>query len=172
MTNEQKLRDALAQAERMRAALEAIIRRVALVSPYYEMAREALTPEAPPQDGCAIPEPLATYCPWCHHKAHRLTCGHVIVAGSIHQQREVCVCIYAQEVASTGEPITKNSVTAMSQRVWDLLRYQRMELHNANLITNEEYAALAFDHPAVARLETYDELRAELARLTAQEPKE
>lgn len=33
-----------AENEKLKAALEAIIRRVALVSPYYEMAREALTP--------------------------------------------------------------------------------------------------------------------------------
>ncbi len=47
-----------------------------------------------------------------------------------------------------------------TQRMWNLVRQQRMELFNADLITQDEYAALAVDHPAVARLESYDELRA------------
>ncbi len=54
-----------------------------------------------------------------------------------------------------------------NQRQWDLIRQMRMELHQAELITNEEYAQLTFDHPAVARLESYDALRAELAAMTA-----
>lgn len=42
--------------------------------------------------------------------------------------------------------------------MWDLLRYQRQDLHQQELITNEEYALLAEDHPAVKRLESYDEV--------------
>lgn len=49
--------------------------------------------------------------------------------------------------------------TLEGQRMWDLVRQQRMELLQADLITQDEYAALAVDHPAVARLESYDELR-------------
>ena len=46
------------------------------------------------------------------------------------------------------------------QRLHDLVRHQRGALYDAELITNEEYAALAEDHGAVARLEGYDALRA------------
>ena len=49
--------------------------------------------------------------------------------------------------------------TFPNQRLWDLVRHQRAELHETDLITDEEYAMLAEDHPAVARLETYDSLR-------------
>lgn len=49
-------------------------------------------------------------------------------------------------------------------RLWDLVRHQRSELHEAELITDEEYAALAQDHASVARLETYDRLRQALKR--------
>lgn len=43
-----------------------------------------------------------------------------------------------------------------TQRLWDLVRYQRSALHCAELITDDEYARLAEDHGAVARLEEYD----------------
>jgi hypothetical protein len=46
-----------------------------------------------------------------------------------------------------------------SQRLWDLVRYMRSELHVAELITDNEYAALAQDHAAVARLEARDAQR-------------
>lgn len=54
------------------------------------------------------------------------------------------------------------------QRLWDLVRQQRMELFQADLITREEYAELAKDHPAVARLETYDGIRARLKTAEAE----
>jgi len=59
----------------------------------------------------------------------------------------------------------------VDQRLWDLCRHQRGELRTAGLITDEEYAAFALNHAAVARLEDYDSLRAqvaELSRLNAQ----
>lgn len=43
-----------------------------------------------------------------------------------------------------------------NQRLCDLVRHQRMELHEAGLISDEEYSELAKDHPAVERLEQYD----------------
>ena len=43
-----------------------------------------------------------------------------------------------------------------NQRLRDLVRHQRMELHEAGLISDEEYAEIAADHGAVARLEAYD----------------
>lgn len=49
------------------------------------------------------------------------------------------------------------------QRLWDLVRHQRMELFHAELIDPNEYADLAADHVVVARLETYDGLRTKLA---------
>jgi hypothetical protein len=54
-------------------------------------------------------------------------------------------------MSETVLPLSQNA-----QRLWDLVRYQRRELHVAELITDEECAALAADHGAVARLEDYD----------------
>jgi hypothetical protein len=56
------------------------------------------------------------------------------------------------------------NIRADTQRMWDLIRYKRQELHTDNLISNEEYAALAEDHVAVKRLENYDKLVAPLER--------
>lgn len=56
---------------------------------------------------------------------------------------------------------------AQVQRLWDLCRYQRGELFQAELINEDEFFAFAIDHAAVARLETYDGLRAEVERLKA-----
>lgn len=43
-----------------------------------------------------------------------------------------------------------------NQRLWDLVRHQRIELHIVGLITDDEYAELAQDHGAVKRLEELD----------------
>lgn len=50
-------------------------------------------------------------------------------------------------------------VSALDARLHDLVRHQRGALHEAGLITDAEYAALASDHGAVARLEGYDAAR-------------
>lgn len=42
------------------------------------------------------------------------------------------------------------------QRLWDLVRYMRLELLEKRAITYDEYAELAMDHAAVARLEADD----------------
>lgn len=54
-----------------------------------------------------------------------------------------------------------------NRRLWDLVRYQRMELHDAELISDQEYADLASDHGSVKRLETYESLRRDLASAKA-----
>lgn len=50
-----------------------------------------------------------------------------------------------------------------NQRLLDLVRQQRMELHDADLITDQEYADLAQVDGAVERLESYDAVRGQLA---------
>lgn len=45
---------------------------------------------------------------------------------------------------------------SQNQRLHDLVRYKRHELFSDDLISMDEYAELAQDHPAVARLESYD----------------
>ena len=52
--------------------------------------------------------------------------------------------------------------TLTNQRLFDLVRYMRSELHDAELITDEEYVMLASEHASVQRLEDYDALRAKL----------
>jgi uncharacterized small protein (DUF1192 family) len=54
---------------------------------------------------------------------------------------------------------------AQLQRYADLVRHQRAELHEAGLISDEEYVALLSDSGAVRRLESYDEMRAGIERL-------
>jgi len=44
----------------------------------------------------------------------------------------------------------------LNQRVHDLVRFMRTELHNEGLITDEEYVSLAGDSGALQRLEDYD----------------
>lgn len=55
------------------------------------------------------------------------------------------------------------------ERLRDLVRHQRGALYDAGLVTDEEYAALAADTGAVARLEGYDRLRARIAELERHE---
>jgi hypothetical protein len=61
-------------------------------------------------------------------------------------------------------PAVAETLTASNQRMWDLIRYERMDLHQQGLISDEEYAELAKDNAAVKRLEDYD------AALAAQAP--
>jgi hypothetical protein len=53
------------------------------------------------------------------------------------------------------------------RRMWDLCRHQRNELHRVNLISDDEFSALAEDGASVDRLETYDAAREEIRRLRA-----
>lgn len=53
---------------------------------------------------------------------------------------------------------------ANNQRVIDMLRFCRSELHEAELITNDEYAEIVqLGSASARRLEDYDELRTRLA---------
>ena len=61
-----------------------------------------------------------------------------------------------------------DALTTQSQRLHDLVRHQRGPLHDADLITDDEYARLAADHGAVARLESYDALIAKLREVAAE----
>lgn len=47
-------------------------------------------------------------------------------------------------------------------RLTDLVRYQRAELHQTGLISDDEYAALCAVPDSPARLEGYDKLKSEL----------
>lgn len=53
-----------------------------------------------------------------------------------------------------------------NERLFDLVRSQRIELHTEGLITDEEYVMLASDSASVQRLEDYDVLRAKLDSFT------
>ena len=52
-----------------------------------------------------------------------------------------------------------------TERLLDLVRYMRIELHDAGLITDDEYVALATMGPeSVQRLQTYDHVKRDAAR--------
>lgn len=51
------------------------------------------------------------------------------------------------------------------ERLFDLVRWARSELHEAKLITDEEYAMLVREKGSVKRLESYDELAARLKEM-------
>jgi hypothetical protein len=72
--------------------------------------------------------------------------------------------------AKEGEGLTFEMQTWKHvQRLTDLVRHQRSELHEAGLISDYEYERLAEDHGAVKRLEDYEgAIRA--ARLAATQP--
>src|SRR6266403_1029314 len=50
----------------------------------------------------------------------------------------------------------RGEMQELNQRVHDLVRFMRTELHNEGLITDEEYVSLAGDSGALQRLEDYD----------------
>ena len=54
------------------------------------------------------------------------------------------------------------------ERLWDLCRHQRNELHSANLISDDEFAEFASDTGSVKRLETYDSVRQQRDELRRQ----
>jgi hypothetical protein len=63
----------------------------------------------------------------------------------------------------TEEILAQPCVVEALQRAHDLVRHQRGALYDEGLITDEEYALLAGEHGAVARLEGYDTVRKALA---------
>lgn len=73
------------------------------------------------------------------------------------------------ELISTNPTLV--SMAEQHQRMFDLVRYQRAELHQSDLITDEEYAMLCQEGAtgemkgSVQRLETYDQLQTKCAEL-------
>jgi hypothetical protein len=65
---------------------------------------------------------------------------------------ESCVPAVREKAIAAGE----TGPLPLNQRMFDLVRYMRSELHTAGLITDDEYAELAQEHSAVKRLEDYD----------------
>lgn len=59
----------------------------------------------------------------------------------------------------------KKEGEAHKLRLLDLVRYQRAELHEAGLITMDEYAMLAGEKGSRERLENYDDLRERIKTL-------
>ncbi len=75
-----------------------------------------------------------------------------------------------------GPPSDAAELLPLNQRERDLLRYCRCELHQAGLVTDEEYTEMlnwgsngpGGGSPSARRLEDYDQLRASLAQSKAQ----
>lgn len=65
------------------------------------------------------------------------------------------ICHSTMAVAALRDSIA-SARPFTNQRLFDLVRHQRSELHVAELITDDEYAQLAQEHSAVKRLEDYD----------------
>lgn len=75
----------------------------------------------------------------------------------LHQAQVLLKAIGASENADILKlQADYNSSQQTVQRLHDLVRYKRSELLNDDLISMDEYAELAQDHAAVARLEGYD----------------
>jgi hypothetical protein len=55
-----------------------------------------------------------------------------------------------------------------NERLRDLVRYSRHDLHDAELITDDEFAALLSVDGSVTRLENYDAMRATIEDLHAE----
>jgi hypothetical protein len=91
-----------------------------------------------------------------HKAAIELAERHVALEGSLRPEESL---LLARALLDRNTEVERN------QRQWDLIRYQRSELHTAGLITDDEYAELAKDHAAVQRLEDYDAVRTELSAL-------
>ena len=77
---------------------------------------------------------------------------------------------YLDSADAQIEELRKGSAINTNVRLFDLVRYMRSELHEAELITDEEYAWLLSEapmargkgSPSPRRLEDYDEIRTEL----------
>ena len=64
-------------------------------------------------------------------------------------------------MSDNERPDVITRLTATNQRLADLVRYMRQELHTEGLITNEEYAEILQNPGAVNRLGGYDVIKAE-----------
>ena len=108
--------------------------------------------------------------------------GQVKISGTTNQPKDVaeialelCTCpchssnlglqSECKECSRITALIREGLAGALELRLWDLVRYQRMELHAANLITDEEYQRLLSDDKSVARLASYDQLQRSLSAL-------
>ena len=89
--------------------------------------------------------------------------GHVAELSGKHcPPGQPCERCEAESRAERAEA-ERDAAMDEARRLRDLVRHQRGPLHDAELITDAEYAALAADAGAVARLRGYDEMRRELA---------
>jgi hypothetical protein len=74
-----------------------------------------------------------------------------------------------EEPVEWNQPPAPTDAKGEVERLRDLVRHQRAELHEVDLISDEEYAALAMmGKDSVARLESYDAMRRQIADLTTQ----
>lgn len=64
--------------------------------------------------------------------------------------------------------MSKSNILFSNERLFDLVRYCRTELHEANLINDEEYAGIASTGGSIERIQAYDNLRAENSKLRQQ----
>lgn len=109
--------------------------------------------------------------------------------GNVMQQETLCgYTLYVCVGCDAESPMHDNPVTAYDiamrpsqqlaalrednerlrsahQRLFDLARYCRMELHDVGLISDDEYAILVDDPDSLARLHGYDSMAEENERL-------
>lgn len=95
--------------------------------------------------------------------------------GEVDELKESCVTVNNNQLSfiheNAGLKQQLADLRARMERYHDLVRYQRAELHEAQLITDAEYAELVKDGKSVARLEGYDALQQQLADLRAENEK-
>lgn len=74
--------------------------------------------------------------------------------------------LYPRESKPAPKELEESGTEPLNLRLFDLVRHQRSELHQAGLITDEEYTYLVGQgNTSVKRLESYDHMRAKLAEI-------
>lgn len=124
----------------------------------WKIVNSTETPQNGPNLLFIAKEPVPGRFSWLIHGREVLAFepdGTVFVRG---QKVDDNFAIYAQ----VKEFFLVTGPSSATQRLRDLVRHQRGALHDAELITDAEYAELAGDHGAVARLSGYDELQGDL----------
>jgi len=135
-------------------------------------------PDQPTPD--LAPTPSRLWLHFCETHSMVLTASEESdIRHAANEEAEASIRTLERELAAAKaecERLRAKQPIATDLRQFDLVRFMRQELHAANLITDEEYGWLCMEapmargngSPSARRLESYDRLNAELARIRAE----